>query len=200
MDFPSAITALDSQRLARITKIAIYALATIATVATLVLTEAAVIAWPIALPIIAVTLIAWAVFYHLNSHDDTYLGPLDAQTLAMLAKKELEGVFNWPAAVKTAAEIERTISDAHKLLGRQVFSPAFIQKITEKHLNAGKEEATATDGAAPTENPLRIDCQEEWPEIRGFGLAKHNCTLKVSWSGLPGEPLEVDFKKTVAEK
>ena len=122
LDFPSAVNAIENQRIARITKIALYTLAAIATIATLVLTEAAVITWPIALPIIAVALVAGAAFYRLNNLDETYLAKLDDQTRMALAKKELETLFNSPAGSKTAKEIERTLCETNKLLGHAVFS------------------------------------------------------------------------------
>jgi len=173
--FDSAIKAVENQRIARIVKTALFIFSTITATTLLTLSEASAIAWPIVLPALAVTLVAWGIFYRLNSLDKRYVEGLDDNTRVTLAKKELERLF-FSQPHPSPDAIQKALQGINHLLEYPVFSPEYIQ-------NAQK-----TAGS----DKLSLKLQEEWFEKGWYGLPSFNRSLTVQWDGQTAESIVIE--------
>ena len=178
-----AAQAIDAQRVARITKTALYALAAIGVVTTILLTEAAIVAWPVTLTVIAVTLVAGGIFYYLNKLDRRYQEGLDDKTRTELAQRELEKLFCSASSDINMHQIDQQLSGVNKLLGHRVFSSALTNKLL------GND----------TSGDLQIKCQQNWHEKGLYGLPAYDYEVDLAWSGKAGDAISVAYKETKVE-
>lgn len=198
VDLQSSLAAQNNQRIARITKTAIYIFAALATAAMIVLTEAAIIAWPVTIPVILITAIAWIVFYRLNKMDQQYTQDIDDKMRSDLCKKEMEKLFLEDTKGKELV-VERTLTDLNQLLGHPVFEAPFISKVREIQTKRG-ESKTLAEAAQLLSTPFTIDSQQKWREQGRYGWNSYEYEVKMAWSGKATEPIEVSYKKTAVER
>lgn len=195
--FKTAMDALNTQRIARITKAVVYAFASIAATVTLVLTEAAVITWPLAIPSIVVSIIAGLVFYRLNSLDKRYVEMLDDKTRESVAKKELERLFLSDEPL-TAKEVKKSLNDLNRLLGLDMFDKEAVDNILRIHGEAVLKGSKTSLGeyAFAQNQPIVISSAYEWFEKGLFNLPSYRTTVGVTWSGNPSDPICATYAKT----
>lgn len=194
IDFKAAVEMVDRQRIARIAKTALFALATMATTATLVLTEAALIAWPFALTAIAVTLLAGSLFYRLNSLDRQYIAGLDDAKRSGLAKVELQRIFQYKSSLGNA-EIETILKKINRLLGNTAFSKEQIEIVQFINAKAKDSNKSLAEIAEEQQISLNFSCQSEWVE-KGYGLPAYTCGFTIMWDGKPQSEIEVAYQTT----
>ncbi|HEV8051330.1 MAG TPA: hypothetical protein VGP47_02465 [Parachlamydiaceae bacterium] len=199
--FKIAMDALNTQRIARITKAVIYTFASIATTVTLVLTEAAIIAWPMAIPSIVVSIISALVFYRLNSLDKRYVEMLDDKTRESVAKKELDRLLLSDEQL-TSKEISKSLNDINRLLGLEIFAKADIDNILRIHTDAALKGSKTSLGAFAFElnQPIVISSTSVWFEQGYFNLPHYEKSVGVTWNGNPSDPISTSYKKTETDK
>lgn len=189
-DLSHALDAIKQQQLARIAKVAIYTLAAIATTATIVLTEAAVIAWPTALPVIIVCLAAWALFYRLNTIDSRYTAELDDQSRSAMAKQALEELFQQPYLTKE--QVKQKIEEINTLLGCKAISEEYEQTIMT--LLDQSDNKSIQDRAKDKGISLALASKKEWDEPGRFGLDAYHRQVEINWDGSLAATLKVTYQ------
>lgn len=188
LDFKSAVKAENTQRLARITNIALYAIMSFVATVIVVLNEAAIITWPITLTLIAVNLVIAGLFFRLRSIDRKYLQDFDDAKRSDILKNEIERIFHSPTPFEDK-EISASLKGINRLLG----NPIFDNELTEKILlaNAAARKNTVIKSLAETakEQNIEIDfsCHADWEEQGRFGLSSYKYSFDVVWSFIPGE-------------
>lgn len=191
MDFTAAIDALKMQQMARITKAALFALATLALTAVVVLSEASMIAWPIFLPVVIVTLVAGFLFYRLNSLDDQYISGLDGNLRASLAKEEIDKLFcQRPSRELKKEEIESTLQNINTLVGHEIFCATFRKKVIDAHESCDGEKTLAEFFEAKN-IPFHIEGKREWEEKGRFGLSSYTRAIDIKWNGKKSDSIHV---------
>lgn len=193
--FKTAMDALQTQRIARITKAVVYAFASIAATITLVLTEAAVITWPLAIPSIVVSLVAGLIFYRLNSLDKRYIEILDDKTRETVTKKELDRLFINDELV-TATQLKKSLSGLNRLFGLEVFDKEALENILRIRDEAELKGTKIALGAFAFEQkqPIVISSTFSTFEKGLFGLPSYETTAGVSWTGNPSDPIITTYK------
>ena len=199
--FKIAMDALSTQRIARITKAAVYVFASIAATVTLVLTEAAIIAWPLAIPSIVVSVIAGLVFYRLNSLDKRYVEMLDDKTRESVAQKELERLFLSHDPL-TEKEVKKSLNDINRLLGLEIFDKEAIDSILRVHSLAELKGSKTSLGefAFEQNQPIVISATSVWFEQGRFSLPSYEMSVGVTWNGNPSDPICASYKMTEKTK
>lgn len=192
LECKSTLEAMRNQRLARITKTALYILATAATCTMIVLTEASVIVWSSALPAIALTILAWGAFIYLNKIDGKYLEGLNDNMRSAIAKKELENLFKSPLETLTTKKIDDTLTDMNRLLNWEVFKKDFRENLTTLLKNP-QDKKTLAEVAKLPNSPLKLELEESWREKGHYGWNAKKCSLKITWSPQPEELIAVTY-------
>lgn len=194
--FSAAVDAHETQRIASIARVALFAIATVATSITLVLTEAAVISWSAALPAIAVTLTVGYLFYRLYSLDQKHTAPFDDATKSLLVKGKLEKVF-FEKALRTDDSLSIVMRGTNRLIGKNLFNEAFISKLLR--LNKIKQETGSDKSLASIAKEQSMDLSihhnDEWRENGRFGLPGYDYFLEIIWDGGDGSPIRVNCKR-----
>jgi hypothetical protein len=188
LDFKGAVAAIDTQRISRIAKSAIFAFSTALSTVTMILSEASIIAWPIILPLVAISVVAFGVFYRLNSLDKKYVSGLDDAKRTSLVQTEIEKVFHGKEKMDDV-EVTKSLKGINQILGNVVFNDNFIKSI----LATNAEKTTSEKSIAEIivekkqEKMMNFSCTSEWVEKGGFGLPAYKYTFTVKWSPVPLE-------------
>ena len=192
--FDAAIDALDTRRLARITKAALFALSSIVGTVMLILTETAVLTWPIAIPLVAVTLVAGLIFYRLNSLDSRYVEFLTDKTKEKLVQHELNRILLSPSTF-TTEEVTKSLNCINRLLDMEAFDAVDRGHI----LNMHAESLLATSSQSIAEfayelgKPIKIDSKADWFDQGRFGLPSFARKVEVVWSGIPNDNIHIIY-------
>lgn len=173
IDFPTALAMLDQQRLARITKTALFAIATIGFTTLCTLAELTIIPPLISLSILLVTVVAGLLFLRLNLLDQTYLEGLTEKKRSELIKTSLESVFN--QSTDSTLKKKPTLIQINTLVGYPVFSPTLIDQLTINTITPSQ--------------PLELT--HDWIDQGRFGLSSSNRNIHITWSGVQGSPFFV---------
>lgn len=198
-DFTSALAAIDRQRVARIVKAAVYIFATVTTAVSIMLTEAAVITWPIAIPTLLVTLAAWGVFWRLNRLDDRYVEELDDTRRMELAKKELERLL-FTQTLDTfpdSQSLSKAFENINKLLSCEAFSQEFLKNIREIKERAPTSTKTLCDTAQELCTPLSIKCTRDEVEKGRYGNPSRKRNLELDWSGKRDDAITIKLSSSL---
>lgn len=201
ISFKSAVEAANSQYLARITKAALFALSSIAATITLVLTEAALITWPLAIPSIIISLITGVAFFRLNYLDQVYMKGLEDPKRADLIKHELMKVFNsTPCPEKDQAL--QTLHGVNRLLKCEMFTEELILQISNLYEAETFEPKTKSLATLALELncPIRISGATKWFEQGRYGLNSYQFEVDLSWEGTPDSEMLIFFKQTEKAK
>lgn len=190
LDFKNAVKAENTQRLARITNIALYAIMSFVATLTIVLNEAAVITWPITLSLIAVNLVIAGLFFRLRSIDHKYLKDFDDAKRSDIVKNEIERIFHSQTTFEDK-EIMTSLKGINRLLGNPIFDQALIEKILLTNAAARKNAIAQSLAQTAQEQNIDIDfaCESEWEEQGRFGLPSYKYAYNVAWSFIPGESI-----------
>lgn len=193
IDFQTAIDALKLQQRARITKAALFAIATIALTAVVLLSEASLIAWPIFLPVVLVTIAVGVLFFRLNSLDNRYIEDLDGDQglRASLAKQEIDRLFcSRPSSAIKKEEIDRTLQEINLLVGHQLFSPTFRKQVLDMHDRSAGDK-TLAESAEVLGVSLALECKKELQEKGRFGLPTYVRAIDMKWGGKKADAIEL---------
>lgn len=195
MTFKIAMEAVNQQRIARITKTAVFAISSIAATVCLVLSEASIVSWPILIPAITVSVLAGAIFYRLNSLDKRYTNGLDDKTRSQLAKSEMERIFlgKTPFSDK---HVTKSLKNLNRFLGHEIFDKEAIERILMIKNEAHRNKAPKSIAEVGFEQlvPVAISHHIEWEEPGRFGLNSYQYALKVSWDGNPKTPIVINYQ------
>lgn len=188
MDFNAAVKSVDTQLLARITKVALFTLMSIAATAMFVLSEAAVIAWPLTLPVIATTIILGGLFFRLNSLDKTYVSWMSDDMRASLVKNELERIFH-SKDLMSSQDLTKSLKAVNRVLGNSVFNEEKIQSILTINAYAQRtgNGLSLAETAQNQKVPIEFSCSSEWTEEARFGLSPFDYAFTVTWDPTPGQ-------------
>lgn len=173
IDFPTAIEMLEQQKLARITKTALFALATIGLMALCTLAELTVISVLISLPILLITVVAGSLFLRLNLLDQAYLEGLTEEKRPQLIKNSLDSLFN--QSTYSNLEKRQTLLQINTLIGYPLFSSTLINQLTMN-----------TEA-----NSKPLELTHDWIDQGRFGLSSSSRNIHVTWSGVQGDPFSV---------
>ena len=195
--FKTAVEAVNTQRIARITKAALFALSSVATTVTLVLTEASIISWTLAIPVILVTILTGIIFFRLNALDKRYLEGLDDTIRSSLAKKELERILLSSIPLKSE-EVTKSLKDINRLLGSEIFEKDAIAHILLMQSKAALNQPlkSIAEFAFEQNKPIIISANSAWLEQGRYGLPSFELSVGVNWSGNPTDSLEVNYTRT----
>lgn len=179
-----AMSYLDTQRIARIAKAALFTLSSIAATVTLVLTQTAVITWPLVIPSILISAVAGLIFYRMNSLDENYIERLNDETRKALVKNELETIF----LKKNACEIEdisQSLRNVNRLLQCDIFPDSAINNVLNIQFQAldAKTTKSLAEFALEQNTPIVISSRFEWFQQGRFGLTSFDQAAQVSWNG-----------------
>lgn len=199
--FKTVAEAVNRQRAARITKAAIFALSSIVGTITLVLTEAAVIAWPLAIPAIVISLTAAAIFWRLNSLDKRYLEGIDDKTRAAVSKNEIERILLSKETL-TPKEITKSLKNVNRVLGNDVFSKENIETIllVKREAALSKTPKSLAQVAFEQNVSLAFNSISEWTTQGRYGLPSYDYKLEVVWDGNPENPMNIEYQSKEANK
>lgn len=175
----SAQSAYETQKIARISKIAAYALACIGTIALIVLTGHVAVVWPVVIPVLAITSIFWAVFGRLHFLDSKYVEGVDNATRAGLAQGKVSHLLCnvQPHEVDLRDELE----SLNKFLRKDLLTEEFINHVVEAHQR--NPDVPIVEAAEAHRISLEIDSDVSFTENNFFGLPAENCSYKMKWSG-----------------
>jgi hypothetical protein len=195
-----ALSLLDTQRMARITKSALFALSSFAATVTLVLTQGAVISWPLVIPSILITVVTGLIFYRLNSHDEKYIERLNEETRQTLVKKELETIFLRKNAFEVK-NIPQSLQNINRLLQCDIFSENDINNILNIQFCAldAKSTKPLAEFALEQNKPIIISSRFEWFSQGRFGLSSYDQIAQVSWNGDPEKKISVIYQSKTKE-
>jgi len=129
----------------------------------LVLTETAVITWPIGIPLLLVTLVCAVIFYRLNSLDTRYVEALTDQTKERLIKHELDRIL-LSNTTYSAEEVTKSLKNVNRLLDMEAFDKKDLEKILSVHSEAmatGTNKSLA-EFAFEQNKSLKIESAGEW--------------------------------------
>lgn len=201
LNFQAAVQAHRHQQLARITKMALFIIATLAASATIILTEAAIITWTIALPVIAVTIAAGLLFYRLNALDHRHIEHVEDEKKDVIVQKRLEKLFYEPT-IRDDKYVRDSLRGLNRLFGKKIFTDTFIAKIVFlNNLKAdGVDEKSLAQLAKEEEVNLSIRFEDEWTELGRFDLPGYQWSLKFNWDGQHGSPIEISCKRAIIVK
>lgn len=127
--FPRAVSALNKELVSRIARAALFAFASSLTVAAVVLTEASPVIWPVAGPVVLVSLVAWFIFIKFSPLEKMHVEGLGADKRSELAKSEFkrlvfdEQIGRWST--------EKALSHLNRILGGEIFSEEFGLRVEE---------------------------------------------------------------------
>lgn len=198
INFRTTVEAHQNQANARITKTALFALATVAASLTLLLTEAAVITWSLALPAIAITVALGLLFYRLNEMDHSHIELIDDDKKSAVIKKRLEKIF-YETDVRSDDYVRASLRGLNRLFGKTLFEETFIAKIVLlNHMKSDDEnKKSLAQLAAEDQVNLSIHFEDEWKETGRYGHKGYDWGLKLIWNGEHGSPIEVKCKRAL---
>lgn len=194
----TATAQIKQQQIARITKTALFILATAGAIATVLITEVAVVAWPITLTVIAATVIAYLLFRRLNNQDQQYVEGLDQATKEFCAKEKLEEIFTRPVTNENKQmDIFQILENINCLFGQTVFSVSYMDKVSQL-----REECTVGQILLAESQPKDVDSsfafkfKKEWHEKGRYGLPSFDHKLNLSWvrASEGSEAINIDYK------
>jgi hypothetical protein len=192
--FKEALDATHTHKLARITKAALFALSSVAATVSLVLTEAAVIGWPFAIPAILLTVITGVAFFRLNSLEKRYAEGLDDVTRTSLVKKELDRILlTTPPLPKE--ETVQSFKAINRVLGNTILDlPEVIHTLYSQDLTQSQQ--SLADLAHEHNQPLAFAYNVEWFERGHYGLPSYQFHVEIIWSGNLEDSIHVKYYKT----
>lgn len=196
-DFPKANQAEKKSLIAKISRTALFIFASITTVATIVLTDAAVVVWPIAGPILLITIISWLALYYLRNLEEQHTDGLDETKRAEIAKFEITNLFFEQKL--GSLDLIQKFTSLNKILKSEIFSPDYIKKIEKLKDYTDK---TLFEAAQESNVDLSFDqkitvferawCKVDWQPDTGTEY-----TIEASWSGKKEDEIVIKITKQV---
>lgn len=199
LDHPTVMSAIERQRVARISKLAVFIFSTAYTLATATLAEAGVVTAAVALPALLVSLVFWGLFFRLNNLDDAYVEKIDDTVRQDLAKRHLERLL-FEVPLTEAEDLKQLYSGfAHvnALLGTDIFTADAFKQFTS--INFGSHTPKSLFEAAHEQAvPLSLDLQTEKFEPGRFGWPSRRRIAAIKWNGQKDSAIAVSLQ-TIAE-
>ena len=191
-NFSIALEALKKERIAHIVRIAEFIFANIITIAAIALTEAEVVVWPIALPVVLIMAAAWMIFFRMKSWVDTFSQGLDEKR-AEIVKQEFQRLLKLKLNEFSSNEqLIKPIEDLNHILGMS-FDPLFIQKLLILKEKSSPDK-TLLEAASEYQVDLSFNCDQKIQYRGWFGEPGIEYHLEASWTGKPED--EPRFKFT----
>lgn len=191
VSFDSALKDLMTQRIARVAKAIFFTISSVALTVSLILTDAGVITWPLAIPAILTTLAAGLIFYRLNSLDNRYIERLTDTVRETCVKKELERIFLSQEPL-TQEEVKRSLNGANRLLNFEFFDQERIDNILSIQNNS--ESKSIAEMANEKNKSIAIDLGSKWVEQGRFDLPSYTLNVGVQWTGVANDPIIVRYQ------